>query len=208
MSQHFALALRNREPGWLALSRENGTWRGVGMTQSLLGLIEPTIMQLVRNPVADFSFSGGRTASVTMGHLVEEQPSAESLRSLMPGRSITVLLPIGSEHYGGNMWCTLWRDPRGNLSAPPNARYADTLALSKIREWFEFYDPSMIEKGRKGALELLLRRNWKASEILPEEFPGPRPHPESFHRDKAAYEAKRAAKKRKGRPVKAAEVRP
>lgn len=200
----LALCLRNRDPGWISMNRDGGTWKGTGITSSLEGVVAPMLRQVGINPAHDYTFSCARRAEQVMENLVEEQPTAEALKATLPGYSITILMPIDSPHYP-RLWACCWRDPRSGLVA--NNRFAESTLLEQIEQYFVFYTPARIQTGRAGALELWVRRNWSASELLPDAFPGPKGHPQSFIDAKAAYDAKRAAK-RKGKPVKQSEARP
>jgi hypothetical protein len=203
--QRFALCPRNFDaPGWLHLSREDGEWAVLGMdTRSLAGMLEPTILKLARNPQADFTFSFARDANTLMANAVDEQPTPAELRGMLVGSSVTILCPVASEHYP-NLWANLWRNPKGGLSTSKTSRFVEQLLIDQIRSWFDFFGAKKIETGRAGAVELWIRRTWRASEILPDEFPAPQQHPKSFTDAKAAYDARKA----KGRRNKPAEASP
>ena len=172
--QHFGLCPRNFDaPGWLHLSREDGEWTVLGMdTRSLAGMLDPTILKLARNPHADFTFSFARDANALMANAVDEQPTADDLRTMLPGHSITLLCPVGSEHYP-NLWANLWRNPKGGLSASKTSRFVEGVLIDQIGSWFDFYGAKKIEGGRCGAVELWVRREFKACDLLPDEFSSP-----------------------------------
>jgi hypothetical protein len=201
-SPHLALCLRNTEPGWLGLSREAGSWRGTGVMQSLDGVVPPMLRQIGLNPAADFTFSCARRAAQVMDATYADPMTVEELKGILRGYSVTILAPINSPHYPGLM-AIIWRDPRGGVTI--SKRFAEQTLLDEVERYFESYGAlgasagKRIESGRAGAIELWIRRNWSASEMMPEAFPGPKGHPQAFLDARAAYEARRAKAKGKGK---------
>lgn len=198
--QHFGLCLRNREPGWISLSRESGTWRGIGINSSLEGHIEPMQRKIGLNPMSNFTFSGARRAQQIMDEPLVDQPSPEALKAMLPGYSLTILAPINHPEYSG-LWANIWRDPRGGLSTRKDSRFVAAILLDQIDKWFAFFGPKKIETGRAGAVELWVRREWSASALLPDEFPAAKSHPQAFLDAKAAHMARQAKRKSKRVPT-------
>jgi hypothetical protein len=199
--QHLSLCLRNLNAGWLTLlgpCGDVGNWRAIACgAQSLDAHIEPVLRRIGITPSIDFTFSCARNANQVMeSPLHEERPTIEVLKTILPGYSISVPCPIAHPDYP-DIWASIWRDPRGGLSTEANTRFADSVLIDQIEEWFKFYTPKRIETGRAGALELYVRRNWSASALLPAQFPARPPVPKLSRQDTDRRKAVSDARRRK-----------
>ena len=210
MTQIFALTQRNGDQqGWLHLAREGtgAVWECLGMHANLGAMVDAALVKQARYPKSDFSFSFPRSGSEFMALPFDEQPSADEIKAVLPGYSLTFLLPIGHKDYAPGLWAHVWRDPRGGLSSPRRARFVEQVLVNELRAYFSFYTPQRISQGRAGAIELHARHDWSASKWLGEDvFPSRKPQPKSFLDARDAHEARRA--KRNGKPIKPAEARP
>jgi len=186
---HIVIARQNdRDDAWLTLFRNpDGRWDVWSATGASLPAVVTSALKLMQErPSADLTFSTRRAAEISAQGLVDDPATLE--RAVASG-ALTAFVLEGRP--GDNsVWNVIYRAPMGGgLSAPGIAgrfrgdELQGEVLAEKIRQWFarENYESFMPPHWREAhnpvkinrphfVRELLVRRDWKARELVPHAF--------------------------------------
>lgn len=158
MIDHIALAHRNTGHGWVVMSSDGRPWEAEAVfeREPLSAALSEALALLARHPAADFTFST-RPAHDVWAAPYDTRADLATIEQDLGRANVSVMVP-----YGSDRWRLLHKAPGHWFEQIDACQPDDVIAF--LREWPA--DAETIDRGLAGHIEVWLRRQWDARQVL------------------------------------------